>query len=317
MTGLAIGYCILACAAAVVLLVGAGLLHMGERSACRCEGRYGRLYMQMVAAGMLGRNAASMSPFPRCESRGARNVLARLLALASSSIRTDEPWVVRRMVVANGIEGWLLRRIGRSRGYVRARYMAMLSALPVSTAAAEWVASHAAADARTRFGALMVAIAADPASMVRRIGSYPLPLTRLELAQLTSMLRRGVLPIACTPLLESPNRNLRMLGLCIVRIFGITEAEELLLRIVAEGEGELAEEALHTLAALHLPVTRRCTASRIRTMHRCRRHSLLRRLAAEGYSAAALTRVAPVAEADYAESLAASYKRMLACGWSI
>ena len=38
------------------------------------------------------------------------------------------------------------------------------------------------------------------------------------------MLRRGLLPIAYEPLVGSPNRNLRMVGLGIVRQFGIEEA---------------------------------------------------------------------------------------------
>ena len=64
------------------------------------------------------------------------------------------------------------------------------------------------------------------------------------------MLRRGLLPIAYEPLVGSPNRNLRMVGLGIVRQFGIEEAERLLLAMVArERVPELGREALFAQAA--------------------------------------------------------------------
>lgn len=51
-----------------------------------------------------------------------------------------------------------------------------------------------------------------------------------------AVLRRGMLPIAYEPLIGSPSRNLRIVGLNIVRQFGIEEAERLLLRIVSGDE---------------------------------------------------------------------------------
>lgn len=48
------------------------------------------------------------------------------------------------------------------------------------------------------------------------------------------MLRQNVQPVDYEPLILSPNRNLRMLGLSVVWRFGIEDAEEILLRIVAE-----------------------------------------------------------------------------------
>ena len=64
--------------------------------------------------------------------------------------------------------------------------------------------------------------------------------------------------VAYEPLLASPHRNLRSLGLCIVRQFGIEEAEEALLRIAAsDAVPEIGCEAVRTLCALQQTLDRK------------------------------------------------------------
>ena len=312
-------YCFLCAAATLALLAGALWTKLSERAVRRRERRYARRYMQMITHRMLNGEAFPMCRFPMCDNRGAREVLARLLAAASSSTSFEEPGAVRRIVAANGIEGWLLRRVRLSHGYRRAHYLAMLAALPVSHTTAEIVRRYSSEKLRcTRFRTMLVGIAAEPSAAVRLIGEFPFRLTHLEMAELTSMLRRGMLPLAYAPLLASDNINLRMLGLDIVRIFGIAEAEPLLLDILAgddpspEADG-FRDEALYVLVSLHLPVSGRRVAERIRSMPAENRHALFRRLAAEGYSVDALMRLAADDELAYIESLAASYKRTLVC----
>lgn len=316
MNGVWVAYC-LACAAVTVLLLAAALVYkVSERGRERRERRYARRFMQMIAARMLEGESTPMDGFPMCERRGAKAVLARLLSAASASTYADEPAVIRRIVAANGIEGWLLRRVKHSRGYVRARYLAMLSSLPVSRTTAECIRRLTAGDdRRSLFHTMLVTIAADPKSAVGILDKYPWPLTRFEMAELTAMLRRGLLPLAYAPLLESENRNLRMLGLDIIRIFGIAESEHRLLAMIADGgtSDELRDEAVHTLVALHLPVSRHTVAECIRSMPAEKRGELFRRLIREGYSAAALADIADGEELEYVESLAASYKRTLVC----
>ena len=84
-----------------------------------------------------------------------------------------------------------------------------------------------------RFYALMTQLAAEPATSLRRMAEYDYPFSACEVSEIMAMLRRGLLPIAYEPLVGSPNRNLRMVGLGIVRQFGIEEAERLLLAMVA------------------------------------------------------------------------------------
>ncbi|MFQ7386619.1 MAG: hypothetical protein ACLRM8_01975 [Alistipes sp.] len=129
-----------------------------------------------------------------------------------------------------------------------------------------------------------------------------------------AMLRRGLLPIAYEPLVGSPNRNLRMVGLGIVRQFGIEEAERLLLAMVArERVPELGREALYTLCSMRCSLRRREVAGRIASMSRAERKALMRYMAREGYAPAVLRRLFDDRERPYYESLIHSYKRSLVC----
>lgn len=75
---------------------------------------------------------------------------------------------------------------------------------------------------------------ADMSALSSKIDAYSHRLSYFELSEVLRMLRQNVQPVDYEPLILSPNRNLRMLGLSVVWRFGIEDAEEILLRIVAE-----------------------------------------------------------------------------------
>ena len=185
--------------------------------------------------------------------------------------------------------------------YRRARCLLLLSRLPVGAAAADCAARYAASRNRyVRFQSLMVRLAADPSTALRLMAEYPEPFSACEVGEIMAVLRRGMLPIAYEPLIGSPSRNLRIVGLNIVRQFGIEEAERLLLRIVAGDEDpELVREALYTLCALS-------------ALPPAERKALLRYVVAEGYSPGPLRRLLDERERPYYESLVQTYKRSLA-----
>ena len=85
-----------------------------------------------------------------------------------------------------------------------------------------------------RFCALSVQMMADMSALSSKIDAYSHRLSYFELSEVLRMLRQNVQPVDYEPLILSPNRNLRMLGLSVVWRFGIEDAEEILLRIVAE-----------------------------------------------------------------------------------
>lgn len=196
----------------------------------------------------------------------------------------------------------------------RAGARLLLSRLPVGAAAADCAARYAASRNRyVRFQSLMVRLAADPSTALRLMAEYPEPFSACEVGEIMAVLRRGMLPIAYEPLIGSPSRNLRIVGLNIVRQFGIEEAERLLLRIVSGDEDPgLVREALYTLCALRRPLTRRAVSGRLSAMPPAERKALLRYVVAEGYSPGPLRRLLDERERPYYESLVQTYKRSLA-----
>ena len=244
--------------------------------------------------------------FPMIRRAGARLLLVETVAgLAGVTYGLDAA-PLRRIVAEYGLDAWLLRRTARSRGYRRARCLLLLSRLPVGAAAADCAARYAASRNRyVRFQSLMVRLAADPSTALRLMAEYPEPFSACEVGEIMAVLRRGMLPNADEPL--------RIVGLNIVRQFGIEEAERLLLRIVSGDEDpELVREALYTLCALRRPLTRRAVSGRLSAMPPAERKALLRYVVAEGYSPGPLRRLLDERERPYYESLVQTYKRSLA-----
>ena len=281
---------------ALLSLLGAAELH-ARRRRCRdaaLRAKYLRIVMLYLLAG-----EGPAPRFPMIRRAGARLLLVETVAGLAG--------------VTYGLDAWLLRRTARSRGYRRARCLLLLSRLPVGAAAADCAARYAASRNRyVRFQSLMVRLAADPSTALRLMAEYPEPFSACEVGEIMAVLRRGMLPIAYEPLIGSPSRNLRIVGLNIVRQFGIEEAERLLLRIVSGDEDpELVREALYTLCALRRPLTRRAVSGRLSAMPPAERKALLRYVVAEGYSPGPLRRLLDERERPYYESLVQTYKRSL------
>ena len=252
--------------------------------------------------------------FPMIRRAGARRLLAETVAGLTGVTCGLDVAPLRRVVAEYGLDRWLLGRIRRTSGCRRARSLMLLARLPLDGAVAARTARYARSrNRRVRFQALMVQLSADPSMALRLMAEYPAPFSACEVGEILILLRRGMLPIAYGPLVESPCRNLRVVGLSIVRQFGIEEAERQLLRIVAGDEvPEVGREALYTLCTLRRPLTRRRVSRRLAVMSPAERKALMRYMAAEGYSPGLLRRLFDARERTYCESLVQSYKRSLA-----
>lgn len=309
-------YVIYSAVAAAVTCLLLGMLCAATLRERRRRGRDAVLRTKYLHILMLWLTAPSATPplFPHLRRPGARLLLAEAVAGVVAVTYGLDPAPLRRVVARYGIDSWLMCRARRRSGYRRARCLALLSRLPVDGGVADASARFIRSRNRyVRFYALAVRLAADPATALRRMGEYPQPFCAAEVAEIMALLRRGMLPVAYGPLLSSPHGNLRRVGLCIVRQFGIEEAEAQLLRIVAEDESdELGIEALYTLCSMRRPLGRGEVAQRIARLDPARRRALLRHMAFEGYTPGALRRLFDPAEHPYYETLVRSYKRSLA-----
>ena len=296
-------FMIYSAAAAAVTLWLLGGMAVGRLRRRRRRGRDAvlqRKYLHIVMLALFS-GGEEAPRFPLLRRAGARRLLIETVGRLVAATYGLDPAPLRRIVVQYGLDGWLLRRIRFAQGYRRARYLMLLSRLPagddIGAEAARYMRSR---NRYVRFYALMT--------------QYDYPFSACEVSEIMAMLRRGLLPIAYEPLVGSPNRNLRMVGLGIVRQFGIEEAERLLLAMVArEREPELGREALYTLCSMRCSLRRREVAGRIASMSRAERKALMRYMAREGYAPAVLRRLFGDRERPYYESLIHSYKRSLVC----
>lgn len=310
-------YALAAAAAALSLAAAAVGMRITRRRRrqwdCELAGRYLRLLL-----GEQFREFADDAPlrYPHVGRRRARLILAETMAALVRSACGLDTGRLRRVADSCRLDRYLLRRAALRRGSRRAYCLALLSCLPLDERAAECVGAYARSRCRSiRFQSLLAGLSADPSAALRLLAGYPEPLTAVEIAAVVALLCRGILPIAYEPLVGSPNRNLRMLGLAIVRRFGIVEAEPLLLQAVAaDPSSETGCEALYVLCALHCRLSRARVMRRIGGMPPDERRALLRFMAQEGYSARALALLFEAEDRPYFESLVDSYKRRIVCG---
>lgn len=247
--------------------------------------------------------------FPMLQRRGAKLLLAETLAGVISMTYGLDVALLRRIVGRYRLDDWLLSRVRRAQGYRRARYLALLATLPVRKEVARCTSRYVRSRNRyVRFYALMIRLMAEPSAALRCISGYSRSFSDAEIAEITALLRRGVLPVAYEPLVASACPNLRRVGLSIVRQFGIVQAEPLLLKMLSGREGA---EALYTLCALRRPLVRREVVGFVSRLSPGERRALMRYMARTGYSPRLLQRLFDRDECAYYDTIVQSYKRCL------
>lgn len=298
--------------------VAAGLLGLRAVEIVRSRQQQGfrsvlrRRYLHIVMAA-LSAGGYDVPRFPLLRRAGSRLVLAETLAGIVSMTYGLDVGLLRQVVAHYGLDRWLLRRVRYAQGYRRARYLALLAALPVGEDVPARVVRYGRSRNRyVRFYALMTRMAAEPAAALRRMADHAVPFSDTEVAEIMTFLRRGALPVAYEPLVASPSFNLRRVGLSIVRQFGIEDAEPLLLRMVGgEGAPALADEALRTLCVLRRPLVRPQVCGFVGRMDAARRRALMRCMAQCSYSPQVSARLFDDAESVYYDAIVRSYKRCL------
>lgn len=307
------GYCVLVSIALLLtLLFTAGYL-VAQRRERQWVVPMGRKYltvtMQWLAGGGVG-----FPMYPMIAQRRGRRLLAAVIARIAATTCVDNE-TLRRVVKVYGLDELLIRMIGRSRGIRRAQLLQALAGLPTEEGMAAKLERYVRSGRReVRFYALLAQLAAEPTATLRRLGDYPDRLTAFELSEVIGLLRRGRLPIAHEPLLNAAQENLQLLGMMIVRQFGIVEAAPRLRTLAAEATSErCGAEALYALASLHRPLTGAAVQGRFGRMTAAERKRLLRFIAREGYAATALRELFSEEEMPYFRSLTDTYKRTIVC----
>lgn len=259
------------------------------------------IYLRTLLLRCDGRGRAR---FPFVERPGADRALMEAIAGLRRMTYGCDAAVLRSVVRSYDLEEKLLRRLRRP-GADRPRLLALMSALPLSSRMVARLEPYARSRSRTvRFYALLARLAADPGEAMTLLRDYPDPLSRFECDELMALMCRGGLPLACDTLLRAPEENLRRLGLCMVRRFGIDSVRGLVLGLASDEK--VGREALETLCDLHLALPDRFAGDGPLSAEE--RRSLLRRAAYEGYALRAVEHLLYGEERIAFERLAATYK---------
>ena len=128
--------------------------------------------------------------------------------------------------------------------------LSQLSRLPISMLAALRVEPFVRSQSvEVGFCALMCLFSVTPVRGVATLARLPYRLSRRDVAELLSVINRGSCPLPYTPLLLSENYNLQLLGIYLVRRFGIVESRREIVCIVKNRCNPLRDDALLTLAS--------------------------------------------------------------------
>lgn len=244
----------------------------------------------------------------------SRLALAEAIYVVMSHTYGNDVEQLRTIVEQNKLAGLLLRHTKHSHGAKRAHILMLLSTIPITDEVASKIERYThSRDKDVRMSALTAILAAKPSTAIQTIASLEFDLSPFDTTRIIALLRRGLLPIAYEPLLASANRNLRILGLAIVRSFGIEIAEKRLHKIITTEEDiSVINETIYTLASMGRPLGHTKIRERLAAMPARKRKELCRHLTVEGYSLAAVQSLFTERESVYAESLINSYKRALA-----
>ncbi|MFI3285767.1 MAG: hypothetical protein R3Y08_03855 [Rikenellaceae bacterium] len=235
-------------------------------------------------------------------------------ALAPYIYRLDEEPLLHLNRMLH-LSDFLLTEASSTRGKKRAQYLAYLSQLPCENVRLAQLNPFCCDSNRmVRFFAMVAKINIDKANFLHHVASYTSPLTPFELSHLISLLRQGSLVVAYQPMLNSLSVNLNLLGLALVREFGIESAEEHLFKIIERSENyTLRREALYTLAALERNLCRLPIVSFLRSMSRNESRRFIRFIAVVGYSQKVVDFFVTSHERNYFHSLINSYKIKIEC----
>ncbi len=221
--------------------------------------------------------------------------------------------VICKIIYDNRLDRYIEHKISHSADPIdRARLLSLLNYLPHNYDSTKFHHLLNASDTALRRGALLATLACNPSMAISTIIKLRYTLSTIDIAHIVSLLRRNLIPIACEPLLKSSNRNLILLGMAIVRNFGISMAEsELHAIITCSSDQTIVREAIYTLCSIHATLRGEWLQRRLSTINPSSRKILCRQLSIEGYSIETIRQVVPTQEIELAERIICSHKRRL------
>lgn len=187
----------------------------------------------------------------------ARYNLAQCIAFVAEMTTGGTAEPLRIIIRYYHIESYLISMIARSRSSEQRAYLlSILARLPIGRKTVMEIEQMLGrADSNEHFFAFLCLFAAVPCRAVRLLPTIGYRLSRRDVAEMLSVVSRGSSPIPYTPLLLSDNYNMQLLGIHLVRRFGVTESRGEIVAIIKDSKSELRDDALSTLASFGEQIT--------------------------------------------------------------
>lgn len=221
--------------------------------------------------------------------------------------------ILCKIIYDNSLDEYIMKTLFSTwSSYRKARMLHLLSYLPHNYEVTKLKRFRHSSDADIRRGALLAILADNPSMAIANISKLKHELSAIDITHIISLLRRNLLPIACEPLLKSPNKNLCLLGMAIVSNFNITMAEQELHSILSHSRDQrIIREAIFTLCSIGSTLQSRPLRQQIIAGGAEFRKTLCRHLSVEGYSIDTIRQIIPGRDSLLAEKIILSHKRQL------
>ncbi len=295
-----------------LLIASAGSIALSRYNSAKHR-RLRRYYIaQILSGGTLERYIAQIDTI---KSNSARIIAAEAIAYLSSIIYRIDESPLLELSRALELERFLIARASKGSLFARIDSLLLLSQIPTQSIIADDIEQFRDDKNRmVRFLAMMCLINAESNNITHHIAAYKERLTPLEVSYIVETLRRGTITVAYQPLLTSQSHNLNIVGLALVSHFGIESASDMVASLVEQSTShQVRAMAIDTLTSMHLPIAIPALRHYITTLRRPQRYSLLRHIAAAGYSEQSIKAIVTSDESQYYHSIVNSYKVKIEC----
>ena len=251
--------------------------------------------------------------FPHARRAQHRDILSQTIHNILSHTYGCDSKALQQTIMCSHLNEHLLKRLFSATTFNKyitlSQLTSTINATTDTSALQELLHSH---DHNLRIGALMALLAAKPSGSMQILSSIDFNLQPIDIQRIIALIRRGKISVVLEPLFENNNRNLKLLGMALVRSFGICIVDKHLYQIINEDKDPiLIFDAIYTLTHLKRPLKPTLIKGGIATMSEQQRKRLCRHLSVEGYSIQSINAILSPPESLYAKRLITSYKRLL------
>ena len=241
----------------------------------------------------------------------SRRTIIDALCYISAHIYGEEYIRIASIVEICAIEHKLLCSAKRKYGIRRDSKLAILAQIPVTTSCFEDLEYFI--DQRDSTYAVIAILASHPERAIRYCTRLRRELSHYEVAIIAEMLRIHGAPVAYTPLLQSENENLQLIGIYIVEQLAMVDAEPLLQALLSSPNLAVATHALRTLCTIHGELPPRNISALMSRMTPSQRDSFLRHAIQSCYTPRSCSFLLNAEEQHYFTAKINSYKCRILC----